>query len=223
MASECVAEIRAVQPEGPYSLGGYCVAGSVAYEIAQQLVKAGESVAMLTLIDAARPTAVRARLLDLWYELQLEYAVPRVKHIATVIRDIVLAKGIERKRLIAEVWRRKFGSTDEQPETPPRYQVSNTILKHWRMMLAYRPKPYPGCITLIVCEKWYRFDKYPSWAGLAQGGIHCHQLPGDHMALLTVHSPDVARFLFESTARNSRPSVLHQRSLFASPDNRSVE
>jgi hypothetical protein len=91
------------------------------------------------------------------------------------------------------------------------------------MMLAYRPKPYPGHITLIVCEKWYRVDRYPSWSHLAEGGMHRHELPGDHIALLTVHSHEVAGFLFESTSRDSRPSVLHQRSLFASPNNRGVE
>ena len=36
-------EIRKVQPNGPYFLGGYCMGGTIAYEVAQQLTQAGES------------------------------------------------------------------------------------------------------------------------------------------------------------------------------------
>ena len=41
----------AVQRRGPYFLGGWCVDGVVAYEIAQQLRAAGELVALLGLFD----------------------------------------------------------------------------------------------------------------------------------------------------------------------------
>lgn len=43
--------IRARQPEGPYSLLGYSSAGAFTYEIARQLRRAGQPVAMLALID----------------------------------------------------------------------------------------------------------------------------------------------------------------------------
>src|SRR5262249_45612234 len=47
MAAEYVAAIRAVQPHGPYHLGGWSMGGVVAYEIAQQLRKQGESLGLL--------------------------------------------------------------------------------------------------------------------------------------------------------------------------------
>src|SRR5207249_10218034 len=37
MAALYINEIRRVQPEGPYFIGGYCLGGTIAYEIAQQL------------------------------------------------------------------------------------------------------------------------------------------------------------------------------------------
>jgi len=51
MAVLYVNEIRRVQPHGPYFLGGYCMGGTVAYEVAQQLEAAGEPVALLALFD----------------------------------------------------------------------------------------------------------------------------------------------------------------------------
>ncbi len=51
MAAAHVQAMRAVQPAGPYLLGGFCNGGLVAYEMAQQLRAAGESVDLLVLID----------------------------------------------------------------------------------------------------------------------------------------------------------------------------
>jgi hypothetical protein len=52
MAAAHIELMRAVQPEGPYLLGGWCNGGLVAYEMAQQLHTAGQTVDLLVLIDA---------------------------------------------------------------------------------------------------------------------------------------------------------------------------
>ncbi|SMP68490.1 amino acid adenylation domain-containing protein [Neorhodopirellula lusitana] len=51
MAAEYVAEIRKIQPTGPYNLAGYCLGGTIAYEVAQQLMAANQRVAVLALFD----------------------------------------------------------------------------------------------------------------------------------------------------------------------------
>ena len=53
MAAHYVAAIRGVQASGPYLLGGLCAGGVIAFEIALQLRRAGQDVAMVALIDAA--------------------------------------------------------------------------------------------------------------------------------------------------------------------------
>jgi FkbH-like protein len=57
MAASYVDEIRKKQPCGPYFLGGMCAGGVIAYEMASQLVRTGENIALLTLLDAAAPHA----------------------------------------------------------------------------------------------------------------------------------------------------------------------
>ncbi|MGC1963553.1 MAG: thioesterase domain-containing protein, partial [Candidatus Sulfotelmatobacter sp.] len=51
MASRYINEIRSVQPEGPYLLGGYSMGGSVAFEMARQLTAQGQERAVVVLFD----------------------------------------------------------------------------------------------------------------------------------------------------------------------------
>jgi amino acid adenylation domain-containing protein len=52
LARHYVAEVRRVQPHGPYRLGGFCFSGLVAYEMARLLMADGEEVSLLALLDA---------------------------------------------------------------------------------------------------------------------------------------------------------------------------
>ena len=50
-AAYYIEQIRSVQPEGPYYLVGYSIGGLIAYEIAQQLLAQGQTIALLALLD----------------------------------------------------------------------------------------------------------------------------------------------------------------------------
>ena len=53
MAAFQLANIREIQPEGPYLLGRALPGGHIGFEIARQLRRQGEDVAMVALFDAA--------------------------------------------------------------------------------------------------------------------------------------------------------------------------
>ena len=55
-AAEYLPAIKEVQPEGPYTLGGWSLGGALAYEVAKQLIAAGDDVAAILLIDTVRPS-----------------------------------------------------------------------------------------------------------------------------------------------------------------------
>ncbi len=61
MAAHYVAEVRSVQPTGPYLLAGMCMGGLVAFEMAQQLHASGETVAFLGVIDSPGPRETEAQ------------------------------------------------------------------------------------------------------------------------------------------------------------------
>jgi len=55
MAAERLPAVRAVRPRGPYVLGGHCAGGMVALEIARQLMREGEEVSCVLMIDTVAP------------------------------------------------------------------------------------------------------------------------------------------------------------------------
>lgn len=61
-ARDYIAEMRAVQPAGPYFLGGFSSGGQVAWEMAHQLQDAGETVHLL-LFDIGPETLGRRKML----------------------------------------------------------------------------------------------------------------------------------------------------------------
>ncbi|WP_394836710.1 amino acid adenylation domain-containing protein [Pendulispora rubella] len=78
MARHYIAEIRQVQPHGPYRLGGWSMGGVLAFEMAQQLRAAGEAIALLTLLDVTESPSSDAKhppvdegALRTWFETDL--------------------------------------------------------------------------------------------------------------------------------------------------------
>jgi len=58
MAADYLDAIRYVAPRGPYFLGGLSFGGIVAFEMAQQLRRGGEEVALLALLDSPAPQTI---------------------------------------------------------------------------------------------------------------------------------------------------------------------
>lgn len=64
MASFYISQIKSKQSQGPYLLGGMCAGGVIAYEIANQLLQAGDFVDLVLILDAATPQTSRIRFLS---------------------------------------------------------------------------------------------------------------------------------------------------------------
>ncbi|CAJ2502602.1 Uu.00g099960.m01.CDS01 [Anthostomella pinea] len=58
MATKFIQEMKRRQPEGPYAVSGWSAGGVIAYEIVNQLTKAGDEVSHLLLIDAPCPITI---------------------------------------------------------------------------------------------------------------------------------------------------------------------
>jgi thioesterase domain-containing protein len=143
-----IGQIRAYRPRGPYLIAGHCAGGTLAFEVAQQLVAAGEEVALLALIGSPFPSMfgcasmMRVRL--------ARYA----KALTPGAFTLRLQQRLERQRAQAIV-----GSTT----LIARGRVERATVAAVR---SYRPRPYPGQIDLIVtADKWHRADLWKAFAG----------------------------------------------------------
>src|SRR5208337_1131986 len=71
MVKAYLTELRSLQPEGPYFLGGFCLGGLLALEAAQQLTAVGEEVGLVVMVQSMPPDARRFRpsafLLQRWW------------------------------------------------------------------------------------------------------------------------------------------------------------
>ena len=56
MAADRIVALRALRPHGPYVLGGHCNGAFVAFEMARQLMRQGEPVPAVVMIEARAPT-----------------------------------------------------------------------------------------------------------------------------------------------------------------------
>jgi len=58
MAADRIRAVRDLRPEGPYAIGGHCNGALVAFEMARQLVAAGDEVLAVVLIESRAPGPV---------------------------------------------------------------------------------------------------------------------------------------------------------------------
>jgi thioesterase domain-containing protein/acyl carrier protein len=212
MARECLSEMRTVQPSGPYLLGGYCLQGAVAVEIAQQLRRDGEDVRLLALIDSLRPNAVHKFLIGLIN--YSDYLRRRGHYVLEIIVNILAARNGSRKAAFSKLITSKLKKSRRKGTGSGLPSSLEHFERHRELLLRYRPEPYFGRISLYVAEKcydaivarkWYPFERYMGWQGIARGGLSIHKVSGDHQALLTVNSDQLARLLADSIDITAAP------------------
>jgi thioesterase domain-containing protein/acyl carrier protein len=193
MALEFLAELRTVQPRGPYLLGGFCIGGVVAMETARLLLKEGEEVRLLMLLDTERPTALRAFLANLRLFLR------RCRHISGALRDLVLPHDRSRGRVVIDLIRRKLASRQPVAQDPVVATTTEALHEqrtaYRRLIYASSPMTYPGRLTLAINAAQHRFDPDMGWKEMALGGLDIHCLPGDHDTVLTMHGKEFAELL----------------------------
>ncbi|MBD2022182.1 HAD-IIIC family phosphatase [Leptolyngbya sp. FACHB-36] len=98
MAAYYVDKIQAIQPQGPYLLGGMCAGGVIAFEMAQQLKTSGQEVAIVALMDAADAKAPKrvGRVTNIRLQ-RLSNALSQNQHVKTGERVIQVLNTIRRK------------------------------------------------------------------------------------------------------------------------------
>ena len=172
MAELYVREIRRVQPTGPYYLGGYCMGGTVALEMAQQLLARGEKVGLLAMFDTANWSAVRKN----GFAEKIVYQAERIMfHFLNFglldFKDQVEFVGDKVKVLLnrTSVWRgwldNRMGSRSESALLARIWEVNDQAI------LEYRPKFYAGTITDFRPVRQYSqyLGEPMQWGRVAQG------------------------------------------------------
>jgi thioesterase domain-containing protein len=187
VARNYVDEVRKIQPHGPYLLGGYCLGGTIALEMAQQLIEQSETVGLVVLIEdynvramrwplAPRHQLVNRLLLNPYFHLQ----------------NMLAAEGAAKfdffmEKLRVEIRRAKVSVRGAWSGLRIRF-IPDSASPALRAKLAdlyegalnnYDVKPYPGELTLFIAERHLAGFGVPlgGWKNVAERGVRLHSLP----------------------------------------------
>jgi amino acid adenylation domain-containing protein len=208
MAALYLKELRRIQPEGPYRLGGWSMGGLIAFEMARQLAREGATPDLVALIDTLPPAQ---NLVPLPSEDELLPAFARdltrlLGHDVAISLDDLRALPPQEK--LSHVVRLGH-ATGLLPEDFGLAQIEplfSTFAANLQANRTYAPEPYPGRLTLWLSEQTFATvgpDLPAAWNRLALEGVETTTLPGDHYSLL--RGPQVERLAREITERLGAP------------------
>jgi amino acid adenylation domain-containing protein len=201
MAAHYVEELRTLQPEGPYYIGGYSFGGSVAYAMACLLHQQGQEVALLAIIDHATPASGYYK-----YRLSVQFVYHFLRNLPYRVQDFFRRRPdqiwarIRRQLLIMtraadRSWgagrRAPYARTvqaseliDQAPELPA--HVQRVIEANFHAILRYQPPSCTGKLTLLAARGGrllVTHDPTMGWGKFVTGGVDVRTIPGSHLRL----------------------------------------
>lgn len=215
MAANYLKEIRAVQPKGPYLLGGFCFGGFLALEAAQLLRAEHQDVGLLVLINSGthqfptyRPGTTRAR--RKWYEFRYRTALEWDELAGRSMRQ----KGrrlMMRARRSGALLRAKAETALDQIPAGSRltirkhsltYHLERLAMANDRAWERYRPKPYDGKVVFLRARKQplgIQPDPLMGWGEVLTGEVRVHEVSGFRQNILDEPNvSEIARIIQEN-------------------------
>jgi malonyl CoA-acyl carrier protein transacylase/thioesterase domain-containing protein len=210
MAAFHINTLRRIQPHGPYFLGGLCAGGLIAYEMARQLVRDGERVALVALIDAADVEAI---------EVPHRQAKLRFERLASTFEEGKDRSAVRQSlNIVDAVLRKAWNFTRYQVECRVTAARDLTKMRLFQFCLnlglripsplqgitvrtaygfakrRYRPStPFDGELLLLRAMNGveedeayqYRYiDPLLGWGPRATRGVRTFDIPGGHSSML---------------------------------------
>lgn len=194
MAAHYIKEMREVQPEGPYLIGGRSSGGTVAFEMACQLAADGEQVGLLALLDsypagyfkllpdsgslpqrwlriARRVQSHRENLQQLTVGSKLGYIVGKLRYAPAKTKH--------------KIYRRGYKLYERFGRPLPRV-LRNIEELNFAAVKDYVPHVYSGRATLFLAadDLTAAYDVEEGWHDLLGGGLEKVEIAGNHLDIV---------------------------------------
>jgi aspartate racemase len=201
MAYHYIREIKNLQPAGPYYIGGYCLGGLVAFEMARQLEHEGEKIGLLAMISSSTPEHVRTSanyitIYRRWFYRYLERAGLELSNLSVLEgkkKMSYLDDRIRRTWLIlmlkAEDFHgRIYSKLKSKPFKHSRpYLLEKMSAYQNEAFFEYKPLPIKTPIVLFRPSNTPRCllkDPTLGWNHLSRGGIQDFEIKAFHKNIL---------------------------------------
>lgn len=154
LAAYFAGQVRAFQPDGPYIIAGFCAGGTVAFELAQQLLRSGAEVRLVALFGSPYPSYFRV-------STQLRQQVAnQISRLRTVARELLSpapgrGRGYVAEKLRQQQARRKAArAARADPVLARRAKVERATVGAVRQ---YSPRRFAGRVCLFLPgPQWQR-------------------------------------------------------------------
>lgn len=169
-----VTEMQSNSGSGPYNLGGWCVSGILAYEVACQLEALGQEVGLLALLGAPNPQHYNAIPTRERLKSKLQYHWKQIRQLDLKGAFHYLSD------------RARYRASLNDPEEMSRF--SRILLE---LALRYKPNTLRARVVLFQGEDRPSVVDYASgWTGVVKGQFAAYDIPGNH--LTSLEEPHVA-------------------------------
>ncbi len=178
MVSDYVAQIRAVQPQGPYRLLGWSSGGGTAHAMAAELQAAGEQVELLALLDSYPPSAFG------------NMPEPTERDALQAMLDLTdrPTQPDDPEFSVAEILQRLRGEGSPLRGLPPQQltRLTATALHTMRLYRQGQTRRYRGSMLLFrASRRTAQAPDWQSWQPLVDGEICVIPVEAGHSTLLT--------------------------------------
>ena len=198
----CLAgKISRTQPEGPYVLGGFCVGGLLAFEVAQQLQAAGHDVSLTVMLDTPSPVYYQNPGLFAPRLTEPQYVLRRVARLG-LRGSLKSARNRVGKRLGKSFISVRRGSVPQpQPELDPVQKLIESAASR------YQPRPLNAEVALLLSTGYAPHVNFlHSWRALVSGNLASETIQGEHMQLTSAPVVNhVANAINKHLARATAP------------------
>jgi thioesterase domain-containing protein/acyl carrier protein len=164
MAKDYLQEVRQIQPQGPYYLLGECTGGVIAFEMARQLRRMGQTVALLVLLDAQAPDRLHYTWRRLcWFSSSVTRKISGLlggsdSAGATQASQNVVVEDLDRNRRERDAkW-----------------------VAYKRPLLQYCPEQYDGKLVLLYSREYYAKGVPATWRSVRTSETQILTVEGDH-------------------------------------------
>ncbi|HET7848161.1 MAG TPA: amino acid adenylation domain-containing protein [Pseudolabrys sp.] len=203
LASEVARAVRAQQARGPYSIGGFCTHGILAYEVAAQLRAQGEQVSLVIMLDSINPVQFRD---ELKARRGLAGQIGKLRfHCAELVR----LRGPARRRYGWVLLSHLMGRMAWLVGQPP-LAVGEAMLD--ASAINYTPPAYGGDVALFqAARRPAGVDCRPGWEALVRGAFFADDVFGNHEDF--IQEPNVRRLasLIEERLADAQQRPREQR------------
>jgi amino acid adenylation domain-containing protein len=216
MAAAYVAEIRAVQPRGPYFVAGWSFGGIVAYEIATQLLGVGETVGFVGMYDSGAP--IHRSAADLLQVDEVTALMTVTGHEPQATLDLLtpLAAARDLDGMILVCRRLGLISPDIDEETVYRYL--RVCAANLRAKARYLPTRNGLAVTMFCSADAVNTDQTLGWGALLDTEITVYNVPGNHVTMVqTPHVHDLAQATLRAIEAAGTPAEAVYRAKIIGP------